>query len=348
MEHGGTSLTWRSRLLYSVTGAGHSLLGKIQDARYADALKDVNLQPPIFLLGFWRSGTTLLHELFCCDSRFGFPSTYACMHPSHFLLTESWMREQETEKRSQRPMDNMLYSWASPQEDEFALLSLGAPSPYEALLLPSLLKNPRRLLDLRRRFSDEQTRWSEVFLNFIRLLAVQQDKPMVLKSPPHGFRLSILGSVFPKSCFVLIERNPYEVFASNLKLWRTLFDMYGLEPISAEQIEAFVLQAYVLHEEAIQDGLRHAAPRLSRIRYEDLVSNSVGQMTRVYSELKLGDWERVRPRWEQYGIAASGHTRNRYQLTPRQKSRVEEHWGSILREKGYSWSGTHLAIKEAI
>src|SRR3974377_1277147 len=73
-----------TRLAYWLGGLGHSLLFRLQEASYADALKAAVLYPPVFVLGFWRSGTTLLHELLCCDQQFGFPSTYACMNPSHF------------------------------------------------------------------------------------------------------------------------------------------------------------------------------------------------------------------------------------------------------------------------
>src|SRR5256885_1018324 len=68
----------KTRLQYSVAGATNSLLAKMQFVAHSDALEKVKVPPPIFLLGFWRSGTTFLHELFCCDTHFGFPSTYAC------------------------------------------------------------------------------------------------------------------------------------------------------------------------------------------------------------------------------------------------------------------------------
>ncbi len=32
-----------------------------------------------------------------------------------------------------RPMDNMRASWTLPQEDEFALMNLGAPTPYSLI-----------------------------------------------------------------------------------------------------------------------------------------------------------------------------------------------------------------------
>jgi hypothetical protein len=100
-----SSLTWRTRLLYALSGATHSALTRIQDLSYADALKAAVPSPPIFLLGFWRSGTTFLHELISCDPRFGFPSTYACLNPAHFLLTGEWIRKQE-QPQSRCPMDD--------------------------------------------------------------------------------------------------------------------------------------------------------------------------------------------------------------------------------------------------
>ena len=46
-------------------------------------------------------------------------------------------------------MDEMEVRPASPQEDEFALLSLGARSPYESLIIPSVLPEALKLTDPR-------------------------------------------------------------------------------------------------------------------------------------------------------------------------------------------------------
>jgi hypothetical protein len=303
---------------------------------------------PVFLLGFWRSGTTLLHELFCCDKCFGFPSTYACLNPSHFLLTEEWNRKYESQKVVRRPMDGMLYSWASPQEDEFALFALGAPSPYEALVVPSLMREPQLLLDLRQHPEEEQERWKEKLMYFLRLLAIQQRKPMILKSPPHGFKLPWLPTLFPKARYVVIERNPYEVFASNLKLWQTLLDLYSLESFSPEEVEAFVLSAFILHEQAIAEGCRAASPEsLARVRYEDLVRDPIGEMERLYRELGLTDFDAMRPTLEKHVNRVSSHQRNRFCFSVQQKERVDECWGDLITEKNYHWPDGHLTIADA-
>jgi hypothetical protein len=334
----GIDLPFKSKLSYKISSITSSALLYLQNASYADALQAANPLPPIFLLGFWRSGTTLLHELFCVNPRFGYPSTYTCMNPTHFLLSESFMPGDTKRRTVLRPMDEMKYSWASPQEDEFALLSLGAPSPYEALLLPSLMLDPPSLLDLHTSSPNEVAQWKNSLLLFLRLLTVQQNKPIILKSPPHGFRLHLLSSMFPEARYVVIERNPYEVFASNLKLWRTLTDTYGMTSASMESIEAFVLAAYVLHEETIAKGSRCVpAGCLAKVRYEDLVAEPVKQIARLYAELGLDEFESVRPKVETHALRVAGHVRNHFLLTDSQKARVEGAWGQLIHAKNYKW-----------
>jgi len=340
-----TRLSWRARLAFCVSGGLHSLLLRIQHESHTNALNTMNPRPPIFLLGFWRSGTTFLHELFCCDRRFGFPSTYACLNPFHFLLTEQWIKKRSSQEDTRRPMDDMLYSWTSPQEDEFALLALGAPSVYEALLIPSLMRHPSKLLDFRSRSIEEQSRWTEVFCYFMRLLTAQQNKRMVMKSPTHGFKLPLLTSIFPNAQYVIIERNPYEVFASNLKLWWTMLDLYSLESVSSEEIENFVLEAYVLHEKAIAEGCRHVDSRsIERVRYEELVADPVRQIARIYDQLQLGGGESVQAGVEDYLLARARHRRNTFRLSLAQKKRVDDAWGGIITQKGYDWPSDHIAL----
>jgi hypothetical protein len=347
IEAVGGSLTWRTNLLYRLTSINSSILLRLQHASHRDALEKASSPAPIFLLGFWRSGTTLLHELFSCDLRFGFPSTYACLNAVHFLLTESLVRNQTKQRPVRRAMDNMNYSWSSPQEDEFALFALGAPSPYEALLAPSLMRDPRSLLDPRTHSKEEQERWKAALLYFLRLLTIQQNKPMVLKSPPHGFHLPTLPSMFPDARYVLIERNPYEVFASNLKLWPTLVNLYGLESISSQVVESFVLAAYLLHEEAIAEGVQRLPPHsFARVRYEDLVVEPVQEMARLYTELGLDDFKSARPRVQQHASSIAEHARNNFLLSEGQKANVESAWGEIIRDKGYGWDGQYVKLKK--
>jgi hypothetical protein len=169
---------------------------------------------------------------------------------------------------------------------------------------------------------------------------------MVLKSPTHGYRMRILQRKFPAARFVIIDRNPYEVFASNLKLWRTLTNRYSLEHCTANQLERFVLAAYVMHQKAISDGVEHAEPRsVAKVRYEDLVGDPIGEVSRLYRILDLGDFARVEARLKTYLEMASGHTRNRFRLSQGQKERVEREWGAIIEQNGYAWPNSYIDLE---
>lgn len=340
-------LTRRTRAIYWLNSAIQSLLHQIQKKSVADQLANLVLPAPIFVLGFWRSGTTLLHELLCCDSRFGFPSTFACLNPTHFLLSERWTASRFNHEVA-RPMDDVRYSWASPQEDEFALLALGAPSPYRALIVPSLMLDANQLLDLDAQTVEVQELWYETFEYFLRLLTLQQHKTMILKSPTHGYRMQTLQKRFPDARYVLIERNPYEVFASNLKLWRTLTSRYGLESCSEKQLEEFVLAAYVLHQHAVSEGIRECASGcFAQIRYEDLIEAPVEQISRLYVSLQLGDFTAMCARLEEHVRKVSSHQRNRFQLTRSQKDQIDASWGHMIQQRGYSWPLSHIELSDA-
>ena len=115
----------------------HTLLRLIQEVIYGRRVRRTEIrEAPLFIIGHWRTGTTLLHELLILDPRHTFPTTYECLAPHHFLLTEKWLARLFTFLLpSRRPMDNMAVGFDRPQEDEFALAILGLPSPYVTIAL---------------------------------------------------------------------------------------------------------------------------------------------------------------------------------------------------------------------
>ncbi|HZU38120.1 MAG TPA: sulfotransferase, partial [Gemmataceae bacterium] len=128
----------------------HSVLSCLQWIWYGRQIARTPIrEAPIFIIGHWRTGTTLLHELLVLDERHGYPTTYECMSPNDFLLTEGfftrWLRFLAP---SHRPMDNMVAGFERPQEDEFALCMLGQPSPYLAIAFPNRPALCQEYLDL--------------------------------------------------------------------------------------------------------------------------------------------------------------------------------------------------------
>src|SRR5262245_16538849 len=112
---------WYIAAIVSGVSAGHTALRWLQGLRYGRRIaRTVVVEHPVFIIGHWRTGTTLLHELLILDERHNFPTTYQCLEPNHFLLTEGLVRRYlGFLSPSRRVVDNMPAGWERPQEDEF-------------------------------------------------------------------------------------------------------------------------------------------------------------------------------------------------------------------------------------
>ena len=117
----------------------NSLFGILQKLFLGRRIERTQIEEdPIFIVGHWRTGTTLLHELLVLDPRHTFPDNYACFAPAHFVFSRKLLAPVFRHLLpSKRPIDNMELGWDRPQEDEFALCNLGAHSPYLTMAFPN-------------------------------------------------------------------------------------------------------------------------------------------------------------------------------------------------------------------
>ena len=95
--------------------------------------------PPIFIVGHWRSGTTLLHNLLSRDAHFCFPTITDTLRPHTFYPSPVEFVSRRILLASLpavRPMDGMRFHEDLPQEDELALAAMGAPSFLNCLYFP--------------------------------------------------------------------------------------------------------------------------------------------------------------------------------------------------------------------
>jgi hypothetical protein len=320
----------------------HSVLRLIQKICWSRRIRRTGLrQPPIFILGHWRTGTTLLHELLIRDQRHGFPTSYECFAPNHFLLTEKWMtRFFWFLSPTKRPMDNMAAGWDRPQEDEFALCMLGQPSPYLSIAFPNNGFVFAEYLDLEGVPPAALEDWKRTFKRFLQTVTLRNSKRLVLKSPPHTCRIKILKEMFPGAIFIHIVRNPYAVFPSTVNLWKALYRRQGLQTPTFAGLEEYVFSTFVRMYDKLEET-RHLIDddHFHELRYEDLVADPIGQMRELYEHLNLGDFEAVLPRLESYLASLAGYETNRFELTPQQRAEIGRRWGPVIARHGYNeWS----------
>jgi hypothetical protein len=209
---------------------------------------------PVFLVGLWRSGTTYLHELLASHPTFYTPQTWQCFGASNFLTTGKPLRDQIVT----RPMDHHVISNTSPQEDEFALMSLGIPSAYLGFFRPDLLDQLHYVLNPDFWLQEAGDNWGDEWLRFLQLLPHEPNQRLLLKSPNHLFRLPALTRMFPNAKWIYIFRDTDACLDSNRKMWQAMFDEYAVTLRSPASIDSFLQSACIGADNTLEWAMNHS------------------------------------------------------------------------------------------
>jgi len=325
-------------LAVSVASIFNSCAAVIQRARFGRAVERTEIdQPPLFIIGHWRTGTTLLHELMVLDDQFVSPTTYQCMAPDHFLVTQGfvtrWLRFLLPENR---PMDGMRLRWDLPQEDEFALCGMGLPSLYAGWAFPGRSRDADRYTDVSEMSDEDAQRWKAAMLRFLRGVTLSDGRRLVLKSPTHTARLAALQDMFAGASFIHMVRDPYAVFPSTVAAWRRMAEAFGLQTGCRADLEDHVLRVFErMYRRFEEDRAQMDPGRVLDVRYEDLVADPVAVMNRIYRRFGLLDFERVCPAINEYFEKAGGYRTNRYEPSPELRRRITERWAGYAQRYGY-------------
>ncbi|MFO1062330.1 MAG: sulfotransferase [Pirellulales bacterium] len=293
---------------------------------------------PIFILGHWRSGTTLMHELMVLDDQFASPSTYACFAPWHFLLTERLMfKFGGALLPDKRPMDNMKAGWQLPQEDEFALMILGAPTPYSRIAFPHSEPPHMNFFDMQDMDPRELKAWERSLTWFIKALTYHHGKQLIMKSPPHTGRLGTLLKLYPNARFVHMVRDPRKLFASTLRLWKSLEEVQALQiRESDEDLKPYIWECLDrMYASFERDRPQVDSSRIIDVQYEALAKDPIGTVEQVYRHLGLDGFEQARPRLEQRTTVQADYQVNQHAIDAALEAEILERWRPNAERYGY-------------
>ncbi len=346
LEHNRFALSLRRvpmAIAISILTVFNLVMAWISEAIYGRRAKRVTMEnPPLFVLGHWRTGTTLLHELLVEDKRFIYPTTYDCMAPRHFLLTAGivgkyfkWLLP------AKRPMDDMAVGFDRPQEDEFALMNLGAGSPYLEWAFPNR-EFYTRYLTLETLTPGERQRWSGWLDWFMRRLMLKNpEAQIVMKSPGHTARVKMLLEMYPRAKFVHIVRDPRAVIPSALRTWTRMMDATSLQVRGDRPLDDHIFEMFTLMYDRFERE-RELIPenQFYQLRYEDLVADPLSELEAIYARLDLGDFNVARPAVAKYLEGVKNYKTNKFDLDPVLAGKIADRCGDYMRRYGYESRAT--------
>lgn len=331
---------WPMAAIISGFAPGNSVAALVQELIYGRYIRNTRIEtPPVFIVGHWRSGTTLLHELLHLDSRFATPTTYQCMAAHHTLVTDWWLTPYVGWViPKQRPMDNMAAGWHRPQEDEFALLSLGAPTPYQRMAFPNDRPDCSALLNLDEADPADVERLKSALTWFMQMITMtNKQKQLLLKSPPHTGRVGHFARWFPGAKFIHIARHPFSLFPSTMRLWESLDDVQALQMPHHRHDAEYVHDCYERMYRGYEKQRKEIpAGDLYELKYEDLVKDPVGECEKIYEQLNLGNFEPARKKIAAHMETQKDFKTNKHQRMDAQtEAEIRRRWAGYFERFGY-------------
>jgi hypothetical protein len=333
--------------------------------RFKDQYSQVEVKSPIFLVGHWRAGTTLLHYILAQDEQFASPSIYDVRNPHTFLLlTPALAQHLSRMKPRKRPMDNMEVTPMSPGEDEFALSAINLLSPLIGWSFPRRDLWYDRYLSFRPAASPlgdlpsspfpkgklggyalgepdtshgytgdvsqaEIEAWKAGMHTFTQKATFKYQKPLLFKSPPHTARLRLLLELFPDARFIHLRRDPYLVFQSMRVLYdRGIVHSYLQAAPSDEHINETILRRYTWMYDAYFADIPNLPPGcLVDLRFEDLEKDKFGEVQKIYAALNIPGFAAAEPAIRRYIDSLGGYRKNVHASLPEAlRKKIAQAW----------------------
>ena len=296
-------------------------------------------EPPLFILGFARSGTTHLHNLLSHDPQYGAISTFQAAMPTFFLIGRGWLKRLlERSTPDTRPMDDVEVSLDMPQEEEVALVNSCRLS---ALCHLSFPRQARHYFDkyamMEGLTKRELALWERCYLDILRKATIDnKGRQLVLKSPSNTGRVPHLLRLFPEAKFIHIVRNPYVVYQSIMHLYRQVLPLYQLQDMAAEDLSSHILYMYQkMMQQYLQDRSLIPPQHLAELSFEDLEQQPLNQVERLYAELSLPGWEQARPHISAYIQTLASYRKNPFAPDAAIVERINREWKFVLDTWGY-------------
>jgi hypothetical protein len=314
----------------------------LEYVRYHKQINTHQPQPPLFILGHWRSGTTYLQNLLRQDPQFGYFNVFGSVLPEIFLGTERVLKPFFQKVVSTLGVHNKFhrlpFDWDFPGEEDVALTALSImENPHWGHLFPrQYAAYANKFLFLKDISQPELRRLLDAYVYVVKKISLRNNgKPLVLKSPPNTARIKHLLRIYPQAKFIYIHRNPFEVYYSNLKFWQVTegYSFQRLTEVEKEKIIIYtyqqLIEAYLQQKEYIPEN------NLVEVRYEALVSDPIGQLQAIYRQLQLNFTPIAEAAIKQYIGSDRSFQQQHYPYNDQAISTIQHHWAFSLRHWAY-------------
>ena len=338
----GFRVDWRfiPRLLYvMLLSAIFSPLRLYENLRFNKDIEYTEIPQIICIVGHFRSGTTFLHYLLGQDRKLSFVSTRETMTPSMMIVFDKLLdKVVQQHLPSKRPMDDLEMETKLPYEDEYAIANLCPYSFYHGWYFPKNIYHYFRKYVLFDGVGEEiKEKWKKTYRYVMKKVAYKYGgKPILLKSPVNTGRIKLLMETFPEIKFIHIYRNPYHVYLSTWRLYRSIIPIFSLQRVDVEFLDGFIIDFYrELYKKYLDEKRYIDEKNLIEFKYEDFVKEPLKILHEIYDKFGFDWFDEAKIHFEKYLEKHKNYKAHRYRIDDELREKIGKEWEFAFKEFGY-------------
>jgi hypothetical protein len=316
----------------------------IELAMYNTKINQHNIATdPVFILGFYRSGTTYLHEFLTQDNRFGYHTNFQMIFPDMMLSCEKWLSPVFDficrVFNIHDPIHRMRMSFRGPGEDDGTMTTSVNPrgAQWGYFFPKKMIEYFHKYVLFKDISSSEIEKWKGDYIFLLKKISLaNHNKQLVLKSPPNTARIKLLLSIFPNAKFIFIHRDPYKVYASNkqfLKVTQAIYAIGGSRMVDFNKniLDTYskTMDRYLKEKDLIPTG------QLIELAYEDLINNPLACIKTAYETLHLNDFAYCENNMTLFATLQKEYITLDHQLPPDERAIAFEKLEPFIRHWNY-------------
>lgn len=287
---------------------------------------DVPIRKPLFIIGFPRTGSTLLQRLLARDPEARSLQTWEMMQPSPPPEAENYRTDPRIIGANLRLK---VLNWSAPDFSMVHEVAAGEPEECVTLLQNTFTTDAFELMANMPGYHDWVIRADmrapyRYYKKELQLLQWKHEKDhWILKSPFHALGLPAIMELFPDAVVVQTHRDPAKVVPSMCSLYKVMHELTS-DYAHPKALGAERLQQLSERNDVIMD-LRGKLgdERFMDVAFSDMMSDPMAVVKRIYdrfgytlrpaAEKAMRDWHASNP---QHKLGVHRYTLEEFGLTP--------------------------------
>lgn len=300
-------------------------------------------QKPVFIIGHYRSGTTFLHKVLSADRQWSHITTFDFLFPYLPKFLEQPVKAALTLIirifNIQHPhFNNYRVNLEDPLEED--MITISRLTPHSAFWGEVFPHKAKEYFSQQIFFRNEKEKedWKMGYHYLLKRFVYRKRGTLLLKDPPNTGRIRTLLELFPDAKFIFIHRNPYQVYYSTQRLWKTTLEKhYALHRVTEQQREELIFWLYEqLMGQYEKDRRLIPEGNLAEVRYETFKKHPFAETERIYRELDLPGFDQARDEIMRQLENEKKYRTYNYIYDDSVQEKVGRRWGHFIRKWNYA------------